>query len=34
MADRFTTSLDGSLADAFDDLIKERGYATRSEAVR
>ncbi len=32
--DRFTISLDEKLATAFDDLIKERGYATRSEAVR
>jgi CopG family transcriptional regulator, nickel-responsive regulator len=32
--DRFTISLDASLATAFDELIKERGYATRSEAVR
>jgi CopG family nickel-responsive transcriptional regulator len=32
--DRFTISLDENLADAFDELIKERGYATRSEAVR
>jgi CopG family transcriptional regulator, nickel-responsive regulator len=32
--DRFTISLDESLAAAFDELIKERGYATRSEAVR
>ena len=32
--DRFTISLDESLAVAFDKLIKERGYATRSEAVR
>src|SRR5277367_3399756 len=32
--DRFTISLDEQLADAFDALIKERGYATRSEAVR
>ena len=32
--DRFTISLDERLANAFDDLIKERGYATRSEAVR
>jgi len=31
---RFTISLDEQLADAFDALIKERGYATRSEAVR
>ena len=32
--DRFTISLDEHLAAAFDGLIKERGYATRSEAVR
>jgi CopG family nickel-responsive transcriptional regulator len=32
--DRFTISLDEKLANAFDELIKERGYATRSEAVR
>src|SRR5271170_884128 len=32
--DRFTISLDEKLASAFDRLIKERGYATRSEAVR
>jgi CopG family nickel-responsive transcriptional regulator len=32
--DRFTISLDEQLATAFDALIKERGYATRSEAVR
>jgi CopG family nickel-responsive transcriptional regulator len=32
--DRFTISLDETLAGAFDALIKERGYATRSEAVR
>jgi CopG family nickel-responsive transcriptional regulator len=32
--DRFTISLDENLATAFDELIKERGYATRSEAVR
>ena len=32
--DRFTISLDENLAAAFDDLIKERGYSTRSEAVR
>ena len=32
--DRFTISLDERLAAAFDELIKERGYATRSEAVR
>ncbi len=32
--DRFTISLDETLAAAFDELIKERGYTTRSEAVR
>jgi len=32
--DRFTISLDEKLASAFDELIKERGYTTRSEAVR
>ncbi len=32
--DRFTISLDENLATAFDELIKIRGYATRSEAVR
>jgi CopG family nickel-responsive transcriptional regulator len=32
--DRFTISLDENLASAFDELIKDRGYATRSEAVR
>lgn len=32
--ERFTISLDANLATAFDELIKERGYATRSEAVR
>ena len=32
--DRFTISLDEKLAAAFDALIKERGYANRSEAVR
>jgi CopG family nickel-responsive transcriptional regulator len=32
--DRFTISLDENLASAFDELIKQRGYATRSEAVR
>jgi len=31
---RFTISLDAKLATSFDALIKERGYATRSEAVR
>ena len=32
--DRFTISLDKTLATAFDALIKQRGYTTRSEAVR
>jgi CopG family nickel-responsive transcriptional regulator len=32
--DRFTISLDENLAEAFDALIAERGYANRSEAVR
>ncbi len=32
--DRFTISLDERLATAFDQLIKERKYTTRSEAVR
>ena len=32
--DRFTISLSEDLAAAFDRLIKERGYSTRSEAVR
>ena len=32
--DRFTISLDEALAAAFDKLIKQRGYTTRSEAVR
>jgi CopG family nickel-responsive transcriptional regulator len=32
--DRFTISLDEGLAVAFDELIKERRYSTRSEAVR
>jgi CopG family transcriptional regulator, nickel-responsive regulator len=32
--DRFTISLDENLAAAFDALIAEHGYATRSEAVR
>jgi CopG family transcriptional regulator, nickel-responsive regulator len=32
--DRFTISLDERLATAFDELIKERKYTTRSEAVR
>jgi CopG family transcriptional regulator, nickel-responsive regulator len=32
--DRFTISLSPELATAFDALIAERGYASRSEAVR
>ena len=32
--DRFTISLDDALAKAFDAWILQRGYATRSEAVR
>jgi CopG family nickel-responsive transcriptional regulator len=32
--ERFTISLDESLAQAFDALIRERGYANRSEAMR
>jgi CopG family nickel-responsive transcriptional regulator len=32
--DRFTISLSEELAAAFDELIAERGYASRSEAVR
>ena len=32
--DRFTISLPPELATAFDELIAERGYSTRSEAVR
>jgi CopG family nickel-responsive transcriptional regulator len=31
---RFTISLDQGLAASFDELIKQRGYTTRSEAVR
>jgi CopG family nickel-responsive transcriptional regulator len=31
---RFTISLDDTLAAAFDDFIARRGYANRSEAVR
>lgn len=31
---RFTISLDDELAAAFDGLVAQRGYATRSEAVR
>lgn len=32
--ERFTISLDTELAEAFDHLIKARGYSNRSEAVR
>jgi CopG family nickel-responsive transcriptional regulator len=32
--DRFTISLGEELASAFDELIKQRGYTSRSEAVR
>ena len=32
--ERFTISLDEPLAREFDDLIRRRGYANRSEAVR
>lgn len=32
--DRFTISLDKTLAKEFDDLIAARGYSNRSEAVR
>jgi CopG family nickel-responsive transcriptional regulator len=32
--ERFTISLDESLASQFDQLIAERGYSNRSEAVR
>ena len=32
--DRFTISLDDDLAAAFDELIKQHGYTSRSEAVR
>jgi CopG family nickel-responsive transcriptional regulator len=32
--ERFTISLDESLASAFDTLIAARGYGNRSEAVR
>jgi len=31
---RLTMSLDDDLADAFDALVRERGYANRSEAFR
>ncbi len=31
--DRFTISLDENLATAFDDLIKERGYATKAASL-
>jgi CopG family nickel-responsive transcriptional regulator len=32
--ERFTISLDATLASGFDYLIRARGYASRSEAVR
>lgn len=32
--ERFTISLDASLASQFDELIAARGYVNRSEAVR
>jgi len=32
--ERFTISLDDGLAHLFDDLIAQKGYANRSEAVR
>ena len=32
--DRFTISLDEELARAFDAHVRQRGYSTRSEAVR
>jgi len=32
--DRFTISLDPKLAEEFDALVAERGYQSRSEAVR
>jgi CopG family nickel-responsive transcriptional regulator len=32
--ERITMSIDESLAKAFDQLIKDRGYASRSEAMR
>ncbi len=32
--ERFTISLDETLAQSFDSLIHDRGYANRSEAVR
>jgi CopG family nickel-responsive transcriptional regulator len=31
---RLTISIDDDLADAFDELIRQRGYANRSEAFR
>jgi CopG family nickel-responsive transcriptional regulator len=34
LMERFTISLDEELAAAFDALISQRGYTTRSEAVR
>ncbi len=34
MTERFTASLDEDLAQQFDHWVEQRGYATRSEAVR
>lgn len=34
MTERFTVSLDGDLAEAFERYRQRRGYASRSEAVR
>ena len=31
---RLTMSLDDDLADAFEAIVRERGYANRSEAFR
>lgn len=31
---RLTISLDDDLAEAFDELMRQRGYANRSEAIR
>jgi len=32
--DRFTISLNEDLAEQFDELIRQKGYQNRSEAVR
>ena len=34
MSERFTVSVEPSLAQDFDDFIKRKGYSNRSEAVR